>query len=192
MSWITGLAGKAEDFLNKVDKSAATALSPEQEKWKAQQQNTAGYSPYLGSTVSSAAPSTSPATPSNAMISSSSVPSNLNNAGGAGTYGNSQMSRSLYSTTPVSSGKQSPATLGNSGNGKNKIDKDEELFEFLNSSDTVDGRRKVAKNGKHSRQSSISSTTSSRSAKTPDPGSQASGSAPISSTGEDRSGRILS
>ena len=38
MSWITDIAGKAENFLNKIDQNAANVLTPGQEQQQQQQQ----------------------------------------------------------------------------------------------------------------------------------------------------------
>ena len=186
MSWITGLAGKAEDFLNKVDKSAATALHKEDNgKLNATNQiglgptpTTENYSPYLSQVSKPVATRPDTLSPKhadpNAMIYSASVPSNLHN------MDQSRMSRSAKRATPTTT--TTPSGTGSARESPvrtSRKDKDEELFEFLNSKDTVDSGVKIKAttpngksmlNGGHSRQSSVSSTTSSPTgSKTPEP-----------------------
>lgn len=192
MSWLVDLASKAEDLLNKVDQSAAQALHNEDEQqksgannaaygWQQPQVNnlstSASYSPFLSQQPETGQQNSSA---QSSITSSSSVPSNLNKLnsdnGKATSAYTSQMSKSMYSASQLpNSGKQSPATTLN-----NKKDKDEELFEFLNSPESVETKRaksplvKLITSGRHSRQSSTSSTGSTRSTKTLDAISQSS------------------
>ena len=149
-SWITGLAGKAEDLLNRVDQTAATALSKTDEEHRTPSPRSVherhGHrqddSPY--STTSSAN------MPSNMDIASSSV----------GVPSSTLSSNTGNNRTEV--GKQSVQ--------KHQKDIEEELFEFLNSPDSVDnGTRSrpdshvntvLSSTNTHSRQSSASSTLS--------------------------------
>ena len=184
-SWLSGLANKAEDMLNSVDKAAASSLSktvtPSEDpysKWtpkSSSHQDPPGPSPspYLSqisrtTTVTSMNRSTHHE--GAIMTSSLSVPSNLNKLSNDSAM--TTMSRSMHAQ---SSTKASPS--------QSKRDKDEELFEFLNSPDSVDGnhgnkrkdkpasgvRASALSSREHSRQSSTSSVSSQRSAKTPEP-----------------------
>ena len=180
MSWIAGLAGKAEDFLNKVDQTAATALHKDE---KSQQHGTTttgppNYSPYLTqqsnpvnvrpNTLSPNQLSGNPIGGTN-LSNSTSVPSNLHKMDNS--HNSRSVKRNQVATTPSGSGsaRHSPVRAS-------KKDKDEELFEFLNSKDSVDGsgKRKMNSNGvgmlngMHSRQSSASSASTPNGSKTPD------------------------
>lgn len=179
-SWLSGLANKAEDMLNSVDKAAATTLSrPTPEKtdgqytqWKVKPPTKPSNAPYtsqlnkdnIGKNGNGRpAPPTQDGT-TTSMTYSSSVPSNLNKMNDS-PNGSVGMSRSFHAQS----------------NSKKK-DSDDELFEFLNSSDTVDGNgsgstkrkdkvsglRTANLNNGHSRQSSTSSVGSQRSGKTPE------------------------
>lgn len=170
MSWLTGLAGKAEHLLNNLDHAAGQALITEDEidsgNWPASTvamhtNVNESYSPYLSQKSDT---HLKPASVSNAMSSSSSVPSNLSQLNSENAY-MSQMSHSMYAAPPPSQnslGKQTPTRTG-------KKDTDEDLFAFLNSSNGEGVRKKqvtkIVTNGKHSRQSSTSSTHSARSGK---------------------------
>lgn len=62
MSWLTEIAGKAEDLLNKVDQTAATALQNKSKAplYKAQEQYSKSSDVMYGPTFSSSSASTSP------------------------------------------------------------------------------------------------------------------------------------
>ena len=161
MAWFGQLAGKAEELLNKVDAAAGTALRNEDGSeivpgaTQKRAVGTSGYSPYLGKPTNSSTPL---ATSSSLMSSSSSVPSNLNKIN---VTDPNAMSRSMYSTDFTSK----PKEKGNA---------DDDLFDFLNSSEPVETKKKTPVSRavtslSHSRQSSTSSTTSGRSTKTPEP-----------------------
>ena len=201
MSWIAGLAGKAEDFLNKVDQTAATALHKDD---KMHQRSVAmagstNYSPYLvqDSKPASVRPNTlSPnvtSVNSGANLSNStSVPSNLHKMDNS--HNSRSTKRSPAATTPSgsSSARHSPVRTS-------KKDKDEELFEFLNSKDTADGssKKKMSSNGvgilngMHSRQSSASSASTPNGSKTPDHGTPTISVTVSDKTPEDKSGKLI-
>ena len=167
MSWLTGLAGKAEELLNKVDQSAASALHttddgnaqsmPVPNIVKHTEASQMSNTNKLSSTAfpqSWAAPST--------MSVSGSVPSNLNRMAG-----NTKSNNKPTAVPPPVTTTAPTATVKNG----NKKDTDAELFEFLNSDSPVAGRKRLlvqqpAGRG-HSRQSSASSTTSGKSSRTP-------------------------
>lgn len=179
MSWLTGLAGKAEELLNKVDQSAASALNTNDDP------NSQSFVPTIvthtdasqftdASKVSSAAFSqnwTPPSQVQTTMSYSGSVPANLNRISATGRAKlNSKPVSALPSVTATATA--TPTVTAKNGN---KKDMDAELFEFLNSSSTNEspavGRKRLQTppGSKHSRQSSASSTTSRKSSRTPDP-----------------------
>lgn len=170
MSWLGALAGKAEDFLNKIDNTAASALQhneghpgyrpptsrptpPSEFQWGQNRKLNGpstpsdGYSPFLS------------VSKTNAMTTSTSVPSNLNKMNGDSTQSNGPSPSGAMSHSMHSTGQVSPTTA-------KKKDKDEALFEFLNSGDVkVDTTKKTklqapppGNGGKHSRASSGAST----------------------------------
>ena len=164
MSWLTGLAGKAENLLNNIDQAAGQALSTEEEarraaerKFSAPSHKHDAYSPYLSQPTEPKSSREPPSASASASMSSSvSVPSNLSQMDTDSN--NAQMSKSMYS--PSSSSSQLNKT--------NKKDKDDDLFAFLNNSESDTKKKSAVKtvmNGKHSRHSSASSTHSSKSAK---------------------------
>ena len=177
MSWLTGLAGKAEHLLNNIDHAAGQALHTEE----GEQINPSAFPPHTtAATNDSYSPYLSQVTAedssqkSGSISSSASVPNNLNQLNGENNYLN-QMSQSMYSSSTLSqnnSGKNTPPpstklTPTRPAAAAAKKSNDDELFAFLNSPDTDSGKRKkqVNKsviNGKHSRHSSTSSTNSNR------------------------------
>ncbi len=203
MSFFTNLAGKAEELLNRVDQSAATALntsgtedSADQADWKPTHQAAdpmikAVYTPYLSQHAAAKLEH-------NAMITSASVPSNLNKLNAdkgylsqvskAANTNSKQMTRPANTNKPPASSCMTTARL--SPKTVAKRDMDDELFEFLNSPDNGgpdskkhDRLAKTIANGKHSRQSSTSSIGSHRSVpKTPEAHSAGGRGTPISST----------
>ena len=169
MSWLTGLAGKAEELLNKVDQQAATALHNEDsaapapntgnhQSWGSHKDSSSGASGH--SSYLSPAPTQQAAMSS--MTASKSVPSNLNRFDN----GFNSRSRKSISSSPVPQ----------NGSPAKKKDKDDELFEFLNSSTTVENKKPALAvktgitNGTHSRHSSTSSSASTKSGKTTESG----------------------
>ena len=169
MSWLTGLAGKAEELLNKVDQQAATALHNEDsaapapksgnhQSWESHKDSSSGASGH--SSYLSPAPTQQAAMSS--MTASKSVPSNLNRFDN----GFNSRSRKSISSSPVPQ----------NGSPAKKKDKDDELFEFLNSSTTVENKKPALAvktgitNGTHSRHSSTSSSASTKSGKTTESG----------------------
>lgn len=153
MSWFTELAGKAEDFLNKVDQGAATALSKNQER------TSSFSSPYEGEAI------IKPEYNTEAYKSETAV--NYASSQGALSYisaaaGNIKKSNAtlLAGTANVSG---APAGSGSSVNNSAKMSSgfvrprkseqdvdDDMLFDFLNSSEPPasnrrDSRREVVK-----------------------------------------------
>lgn len=162
-SWLSGLTGKAEDFLNRLDQSAAEALTKDEAMKKA----SAVSSNYFGTNavdmrVSSweTPPSVSKSS-SITLLSSQSVPSNLSELNS----GKSDVNSSLVSTPIKQSAKFKNITSQSPSRTNKGKDSDDALFEFLNSIDTGNETRKkspgpVPTSSKHSRQSSVSSTIS--------------------------------
>ncbi|XP_053376970.1 golgin subfamily A member 5-like isoform X4 [Mercenaria mercenaria] len=159
MAWLSGLTGKAENFLNSLDQTAAKVLheneesghSPNLSRKSVKTEQTvplsSGWSPFL--TPEKSVPSSQSATKiydSNLSKQSNELPQDA----------------SLASTKP----KTDPAST------KKKTDKDEALFEFLNSPEPTDRRKSTPANStRHSRQSSASSVVSSKGGKNDAPGS---------------------
>lgn len=173
MSWLTGLAGKAEELLNKVDQSAATALnadditsSPSTLPSIVTHTETTQISD--ASKLSSTAFAQNWAPPQTTMSYSGSVPANLNRISAAG---RTKLNSKPVAALPPVTTTAAPTTITKNDN---KKDMDAELFEFLNSSSTNDspatGRKRLQTptGSKHSRQSSASSTTSGKSSRTLD------------------------
>lgn len=172
MSWLSGITGKAEDFLNKLDNSAAQALNVT----KSEGENYTGtitgsiadhssykstYSSHGG--ISSTGKSHSLSTKSNVGDPTSSFVSTpikqKNVKSTTGTPGGSLQSQKSPLTSDVTT------TTKSSSSSKNKLDTDEALFEFLNSSEPVDNSKvktTPASSARHSRQSSTSSNVSSK------------------------------
>ncbi|MEQ2159444.1 hypothetical protein GOODEAATRI_022911 [Goodea atripinnis] len=156
MSWFTELAGKAEDFLNKVDQGAATALSKNQER-------TSSFSspyeeePAVPNEYNSAAYKTEPAVTHHAHPSSRDAPIYISAVAGnikkssatllAGTA-NVPSTPSGSGTSNSSSGVSNPAktSAGFVRPKKSEQDVDDDmLFDFLNSSDPPDSSRRDSK-----------------------------------------------
>lgn len=135
MSWLKGIAAKTENLLNNLDQAAGQMITTNSPTQSIAEERT-NQSFHDSIPVSQNIPQERSAS----MPTSVSVPSNMNRLNGRSSspYLN-QTSKSSY------------ASSLNNGSTRKK-DKDEELFEFLNSSDD--------KKTKHSRQSSCSSTTS--------------------------------
>lgn len=155
MSWFTDLAGKAEDFLNKVDQGAATALS------KNQDAGSAFFSPYgEESTVTDynpAAYKTETAVTHHGYPSSRDAPSYISAAAGNVKKSSATLLAGTANvpSNPSSSGASNPAksSAGFVRPKKSEQDVDDDmLFDFLNSSDLPDSgssrrdsRRELAK-----------------------------------------------
>ena len=178
MSWLSGLAGKAEELLNKVDQSAATALNSNEDSESQSAVPTIVThtdTPQFNdaSKVSSTmfSQNWSPSSQVQETMSySGSVPANLNRISATGR--SKLNSKPVVAPPPVAVTPTPPAAAKN---GKKKDMDADELFEFLNSSSTNEspaaGRKRLQTppGSKHSRQSSASSTTSRKSTRTPDP-----------------------
>lgn len=178
MSWLSGLTGKAEDFLNKLDQSAAQALH------KAEEEARLNASLPISSDIHS--PPSSQSTRQLAQTGSQSVPAKSSRpSGDFSSYGVStpvkptklQTSKTakpkpteapVKQTTPETTASQDvPA--------KKKIDTDAALFDFLNSPEPIEVKKAEppetkkkttpASSARHSRQSSTSSIVSNKGGK---------------------------
>ncbi|XP_034531285.1 golgin subfamily A member 5 [Notolabrus celidotus] len=148
MSWFTDLAGKAEDFLNKVDQGAATALTLNQER------SSSFSSPYEGESIikpeyNTSDYKTSTAVSHHTYSSSHDAPSFISSAAG-------NIKRSSATLLAGTANVPSTASASNSGapnsakpsSGfvrpkKSEQDVDDDmLFDFLNSSDPPDSSRR--------------------------------------------------
>lgn len=164
MSWLSGLTGKAEDFLNRLDQSAADALT----KDEAVKPKLSAGGNYFGATSEdrqgnswNSTPSVSTNSTPSALLSSRSVPSNLSDLNS----NKPDMNSSLVSTPIKQSSKFKTITSQSPSRTNKGKDSDDALFEFLNSIETGNETRKkspvpVPTSSKHSRQSSASSTLS--------------------------------
>lgn len=162
MSWFSAVTGKAEDFLNRLDKTAADALHSDD--------NPLSQKPQLGQ-HSSRAPILPDTSGPQALYSSKplspsqSVPVNLHN------FKEDVDKSSSYVSGPVNNAslktaKAPQSSSLSSGKTAKKKDSDEALFDFLNSKDASDNgkkRRTPISSRHHSRQSSTSSIVSSSS-----------------------------
>ncbi|XP_067682461.1 golgin subfamily A member 5-like isoform X2 [Haliotis asinina] len=152
MSWLSAVTGKAEDFLNKLDQSAATTFhnkdtAPTQITTPSTQQITVG-----GSKSSS-----------QILSSSQSVPSRLKDLKGSVNPTSGFVSSPVKQTPVKTAAPPKPAVASVSDTKVKKKDTDEALFEFLNSKDPVESKKKAAtpvSSRHHSRQSSTSSNVS--------------------------------
>lgn len=155
MSWFADLAGKAEDFLNKVDQGAATALtksqartssfssSYEEESTVKHEYNTAGYK-------------TNAAVTHHTYASSDDAPSYISAAAGNIKRSNATLLASSANIASSPSGSSSAPNSAKTSSGFVRPKKSEEhvdddmLFDFLNSSDPPvnnrrDSRRELVK-----------------------------------------------
>ncbi len=156
MSWFSELAGKAEDFLNKVDQGAASALTKNQERTSSfsssfaeestvtPEYNTAGYK--------NSAPGTH-----HAYASSDNAPSYISAAAGNIKKSNATLLAGTSNVASISSGSGSSApNSAKTSSGFVRPKKSEQhvdddmLFDFLNSSDPPvsnrrDSRREIVK-----------------------------------------------
>lgn len=150
MAWLSGLTGKAENFLNSLDQTAAKVLhetegtqrSPNlsQRSAKTDQSvpQSSGWAPFLSQEIS--VPSSQSATKSHAT----------------------ELQQDTNLSATKSKAEQAPV--------KKKSDKDEALFEFLNSPEPAEKRKSTpVSSTRHSRQSSSSSVISNKGGKNNDP-----------------------
>ncbi|XP_041353113.1 golgin subfamily A member 5-like isoform X2 [Gigantopelta aegis] len=164
MSWLSAVTGKAEDFLNKLDKSAAQTFQIEDEvkavlnESPARAEFTVGGSPYPDSRLAS---------------SSKSVPSKLNELKASVDPSTSIVSSPVRPApsrpAAVTVQKSSPVAPRKQELKLKKKDSDEALFDFLNSKDPVESVKKKTTpvgSAHHSRQSSTSSNISHNEVKT--------------------------
>ncbi|XP_046561937.1 golgin subfamily A member 5-like isoform X2 [Haliotis rubra] len=159
MSWLSAVTGKAEDFLNKLDQSAATTFHhadapPTQITTPSTQQITVGGSKSSSQILSS---------------SSQSVPSRLKDLKGS-VNPTSGFVSSPVKQTPVKTAAPPKPAAASVSDTKVKKDTDEALFEFLNSKDPVESKKKAAtpvSSRHHSRQSSTSSNVSHKDVRPP-------------------------
>ncbi|XP_033843921.1 golgin subfamily A member 5 [Periophthalmus magnuspinnatus] len=140
MSWFTDLAGRAEDFLNKVDQGAATALS------KSQQRTSSFSSPYEAETgvKSEFKPEITPAH----YTSTHNAQSFISAAAGNIKKSNATLLAGTANVPSAASGGASSVktTTGFVRPKKNDQDvNDDMLFDFLNSSDPPVGNRRDSK-----------------------------------------------
>ncbi|KAL5009113.1 hypothetical protein ScPMuIL_014694 [Solemya velum] len=154
MSWLTGLTGKAESLLNKLDQSAATALHIEKDEAGNPRPTELSSAGYLNQ------PAYEHRTPP--LSPSQSVPTKLNEL-------KHVANAPSFISTP---GKQpmnlKPPVTAAGSTVKKKETSDEALFEFLNSKNPLESNKKKAtpvSSAQHSRRSSTSSTSSSRGGK---------------------------
>ncbi|XP_022330942.2 golgin subfamily A member 5-like [Crassostrea virginica] len=182
MSWLSGLTGKAENFLNKLDQSAAQALHKSEEEARL---NT---SLPITSEIHSPPPSLS--TRQLPQTGSQSVPAKSSRTGGDfSSYGVStpvkptKLQTSAASKTTKPRGTEPPPkqttpeapAVSQEVQSKKKIDNDAALFDFLNSPEPLETKKAEAhetkkkttpaSSAKHSRQSSTSSIVSSKGGK---------------------------
>ena len=161
MSWLSAVTGKAEDLLNKLDRSAADVFHIEEE--------TAGVTkkPVTLSPLALSGQPSQPAFPSSKPLSPSpSLPSRLSDTSRFGQPTTSSTpkpttkSSSLSSTGAVKAASAGPAASKPAGVTVKKKDSDEALFDFLNSKEPSEGAKKRVtpiSSRHHSRQSSTSS-----------------------------------
>ena len=158
MSWLSAVTGKAEDFLNKLDKSAAQTFQIEDEIKAVPIESPARAEFSIGGT---------PFPDSRLASSSKSVPSKLNELKASVDPSSSIVSspmRPAPTARPVVTAKKpSPVVSSKQESKLKKKDSDEALFDFLNSKEPVDSVKKKTTpvgSAHHSRQSSTSSNIS--------------------------------
>lgn len=160
MSWLSGITGKAELLLNKLDQSAADALTtPEKQSWPTE-------------------PAVSIQRPVQQDPSSSFVSKPVRQNLLAKTSATVQQTTQDVSVTgKAGSGSKQPISQVSAPTStppstkKKGLDTDEALFDFLNSSEPLDGSKKKmtpTSSARHSRQSSTSSIISNKSGKVPE------------------------
>ncbi|XP_070776455.1 golgin subfamily A member 5 isoform X2 [Enoplosus armatus] len=156
MSWFADLAGKAEDFLNKVDQGAATALTKNQERTSSFS-SSYGEEPTVNSEYNTAGYKTNAAVTHHAYTSSDNTPSFISSAAGnikrssATLLAGSANMASIPSGSGSSAANSAKASSGFVRPKKSEQDVDDDmLFDFLNSSDPPvsnrrDSRRELVK-----------------------------------------------
>ena len=152
MSWLTAVTGKAEDFLNKLDKSAADVLTHEEgEEGEQDATNKPSYTPRLApsSSVPSQLHTLNENNKESSFRSSSLKKSNKTKSSGTSGAG-SQFSANTSTTQSTTKPPKAKKT-------------DDALFDFLNSTESESNkkRRTPVSSRHHSRQSSTSSIKSS-------------------------------
>lgn len=149
MSWFAELAGKAEDFLNKVDQGAATALTKNQGR-------TSSFSSYTEESDTSVRPeyrgtgyTSDAAVTQHAYASSENAPSYISAAAGNIKRSNATLlaGTANVASPPSGSGSSAPNSAKMSSGfvrpRKSEQDVDDDmLFDFLNSSDPPDNSRR--------------------------------------------------
>lgn len=148
MSWFTDLAGKAEDFLNKVDQGAATALTKNQSRTGSFSSSYEGEST-VQAEYKSAEYQTSPAVTHHAYAASHDPPSFISAAAGNVKRSSATLLSGTANmpNTPSSSGSSAPNSAKTSSGfvrpKKSEQDVDDDmLFDFLNSSEPQDSSRR--------------------------------------------------
>ena len=153
MSWLSGITGKAEDFLNRLDKSAGDVLHAEE---------AAGSSPSPLRESTIAEQSSYEQSYGARLGPSQSVPSKLHNMDESSSFVSGHVkskakASKAHNATSLSASNNSHKSLKDPGKTKKEEDA---LFDFLNSSDSADSskkRRTPVSSRHHSRQSSTSS-----------------------------------
>ncbi|XP_008300926.1 golgin subfamily A member 5 [Stegastes partitus] len=156
MSWFTDLAGRAEDFLNKVDQGAATALSKNQERTSSFSLSYEGESA-VKADYNTAEYKADPAVTHHTYASSHDAPSFISAAAGNIKRSSATLLAGTANVASTSSGSgSSPPNSAKTPSGfvrprKSEQDVDDDmLFDFLNSSDPPvsnrrDSRRELVK-----------------------------------------------
>ncbi|XP_054469458.1 golgin subfamily A member 5 [Anoplopoma fimbria] len=146
MSWFTDLAGKAEDFLNKVDQGAATALTKER---TSSFSSSYGEESIVKPEYNAAEYKTHAAATHHAYASSDDAPSFVTAAAanikrsGANLLGSSANAASIPSVSSSSAPNSAKTSSGFVRPKKSEQDVDDDmLFDFLNSSDPPDSNRR--------------------------------------------------
>uniref|UniRef100_A0A668W5W1 Golgin subfamily A member 5 n=1 Tax=Oreochromis aureus TaxID=47969 RepID=A0A668W5W1_OREAU len=171
MSWFTDLAGKAEDFLNKVDQGAATALSKGQEK-SSSFSIAYGEESTAKTDYNSAGYKTNPPVTHHTYASSHDAQSYISSAAGNIKKSNATVlaGSANVTSTPLGSGSSAPNTSKTSSGfvrpkkSEQNVD-DDMLFDFLNSSEPQvsnrrDSRKELVKVVEAQNPTSPASTTS--------------------------------
>ncbi|XP_066550431.1 golgin subfamily A member 5 [Amia ocellicauda] len=174
MSWFTELAGKAEDFLNKVDQGAATALSKQQQLLQLQQQQqqqgrgTNSYNPedsYSDYTSAYQKQDAHLPPPAEAPSFISAVAGNIKKqkatllAGTANVSGAPRTSASTHTPTNTDGGSSRPSSQF--VRPKKTEPDDDLLFDFLNSTDkSLNGKLDAKKDKPCSSSQGLSRTSS--------------------------------
>ncbi|MGH0154522.1 UNVERIFIED_CONTAM: hypothetical protein FKN15_029850 [Acipenser sinensis] len=137
MSWLTDLAGKAENFLNKVDQGAATALSKQQAEMTGLAYDATDSSQYI-SAYKQQAPEYHPPPEVPSFITSAAV--NIKKQKATLLSGTANVS-SASQTTPEVNDRPSSRPSSHFVRPKKTEPDDDLLFDFLNSSDkTLNGK----------------------------------------------------